>query len=715
LFIVIFKNYIYIKVFIYCGGEMFIKGGVLFKYNMFLDGLVKRLWGSTWGKVATVATASVATVATTVAITTAVVRNEVNEVEAPKPRPAAVQKPPLQERTYRLILPFKEPETVDEKFVFEHNGVVKYMNWVRFKNHLKLASAIANASLGDVTSLSDFLSLGKKGIGLAPYVPLEDVVACQMSQPSYQGTRVPAKPVLYQEDGKGNRILLEDTSITGLVLREELPAVKKDDALSVAINKRGENLTTLESVLKSKQAFDFSDNGFVSVELTDAGFERYMEGTEGDILLGFNPRKGEFLLKVSDKGMHIAMIAPEKVRKMEFKGDESAISKAFGVYRGKPIDSIDVAIHKLDELEEDVWVIPGAAYVLNTRDSKGYVVFVVESIDPVKKAIQIRSKYFSGKRVEVDRIGKIKGIVDINGEGRIPERRPDFQVVSVRKLTTDMRTRDESSVDSQPDVSPDGKYIAFTSRNRDRNPKTSDQYIYIANSGGANMRRLTSGNKGENFPRWSPNGKRIAFSLAEKRYGHFLYVVGADGQNRRKLTTESSSSAIRPTWSPDGKRIAFSAKFDGASFIYIINAGGTGLTKLAKGEYPRWSPNGGYIAYTSYRAGGDDIWRMHSDGTNQEQLTKHRAVDADSDWSPDGRHIAFISNRSGRGEVWVMGSDGTNPKKLTDSDRGCRFPTWFPDGKRIAYSVISRRVIHGPFTNRVGVGEINVLSLSYKP
>jgi hypothetical protein len=134
------------------------------------------------------------------------------------------------QQDYKVILPFKEPQTITEKFVFENNGTITYMNWIRAKNSWKLVRALKNVidSPGPLgfKRLYDIL---KKESELTQYVPLEDIAKYNSSKPSFEGTRDPtrplAKPIFYQKDKLGNLIKIKTTSFKGIILKEENSAI----------------------------------------------------------------------------------------------------------------------------------------------------------------------------------------------------------------------------------------------------------------------------------------------------------------------------------------------------------------------------------------------------------------------------------------------------------------------------------------------------------
>jgi dipeptidyl aminopeptidase/acylaminoacyl peptidase len=148
---------------------------------------------------------------------------------------------------------------------------------------------------------------------------------------------------------------------------------------------------------------------------------------------------------------------------------------------------------------------------------------------------------------------------------------------------------------------------------------------------------------------------------------------------------------VDPAWSPDGLHIAFASNRGGNYDIYVMNANGTGVTRVTSepraDRYPAWSPSG-MLAYRGYAnpTGGSQIFVARPDGSGATALPKTFGGDQPS-WAPDGRRIAFTNTSASPGPVIQITDVVTHATSAITGGAGAsdRFPSWAPDGSGIAF------------------------------
>jgi len=167
-------------------------------------------------------------------------------------------------------------------------------------------------------------------------------------------------------------------------------------------------------------------------------------------------------------------------------------------------------------------------------------------------------------------------------------------------------------------------------------------------------------------------GEIIVASSRANPPGKFqLYAIERSNLAQLTKLTPDTTSASDPAFSPDGSRIAFVSQRDGNAEIYIMNADGTGSTRVTNDPLPdgrpSFTPDGQALLFHSARNGGkQQIWAVNVDGSGVTQLTRD-SVNSSPTISPDGLTIAYVSTRNKDTDIWLMARDGSNQRQFTRS------------------------------------------------
>ncbi len=225
-------------------------------------------------------------------------------------------------------------------------------------------------------------------------------------------------------------------------------------------------------------------------------------------------------------------------------------------------------------------------------------------------------------------------------------------------------------------------------------------------------RPFTTGEKADADPRWSPDGRQLAFTSDRADKSSQLYVMPVAGGEPRKLTglKEDVTQAV---WSPDGTRIAFVARVRDAAYEEEDDKKRR-PRRLTRLQYKLDS-----VGWTADRT--QHLFVVPADGSAEPvQLTDGDFEDHSPAWSPDGRTIAFVSARHEDWDLemvtdaYLVDAAGGEPRRLTQGGGSIGSVSWSPDGTRLA-AQRSQGVFDDPrHTNialvDVGSGEISLLT-----
>ncbi|MHC4959370.1 MAG: S41 family peptidase [Planctomycetota bacterium] len=199
-------------------------------------------------------------------------------------------------------------------------------------------------------------------------------------------------------------------------------------------------------------------------------------------------------------------------------------------------------------------------------------------------------------------------------------------------------------------------------------------------SSGIENRTITSGGEHVHV---SMDGRNAAFSLR----GDIWVMPAAGGKGRRVI--DGPSKEEWPRWSPDGTKLAFQSNRTGNTDIFIHDLRTKRTRQLTKNRandfFFNWSPDGRTIVFCSERSGNRDIWTIDVESGSTKQLTRHPGGDDDPSFSPDGKQIAFDSARGGSPAIYVMGVDGKNVRRISQGAGFYQVPSFSPDGKMLVY------------------------------
>lgn len=287
-----------------------------------------------------------------------------------------------------------------------------------------------------------------------------------------------------------------------------------------------------------------------------------------------------------------------------------------------------------------------------------------------------------------------------------------------------------------PRISPDGAWVAYTVSTLDRKEDASDTDIYMVSTSGGTSVKLTASKKPENSPRWSLDGRYLAFLSSRDGKKAQVYLLDRRGGEAQAITDyKTGASAI--AWSPDSRKLALLVpdpdpndtggsdsdkkprphvitrlqfKRDGDGYldaikrhIHVFDIASKSDLQVTADNWddgaPVWSPDGKLIAFSANRTDNpdandnSDIFVVEpSKGAAVRKLTTYEGADSSPVFSPDGASIAYLQGGDPK-DIWygtnnlaIVPVAGGTPKILTPGiDRSLRSPQFNPNGEGVSF------------------------------
>ena len=309
---------------------------------------------------------------------------------------------------------------------------------------------------------------------------------------------------------------------------------------------------------------------------------------------------------------------------------------------------------------------------------------------------------------------------------------------------------------SSPEISPEGSWVAYSVSTSDSVKDRSDSDLWMTSWDGRRSLRLTTSKGGEGTPRWSPDGRYLAFlsSREDERDVDQVWLLDRSGGEAQRVT-DLPGGVSDYAWSPDSKRLAliasdpdttaaaksdttkpktaspividrFQFKEDETGYLdrrrdhlYLFELATRKAQILTPGNYyekaPSWSPDGRSIAFSSKRRPDfdrTDNWDLYvvdaTPGARPRQVTTFEGPDMNPDWggrsvtwSPDGKYLAYVQGGplkliyyAGQKLAVVPASGGPARIVTPALDRNVLSPRWSADGKSLLFLLEDDRVTH---------------------
>jgi dipeptidyl aminopeptidase/acylaminoacyl peptidase len=247
----------------------------------------------------------------------------------------------------------------------------------------------------------------------------------------------------------------------------------------------------------------------------------------------------------------------------------------------------------------------------------------------------------------------------------------------------------EQPVLADPQLSPDGKQVAFVIERADWKANRRIGHIFRINTDGTGQVQLTFGERGESSPRWSPDGRAIAFlARRDTDSANQIYLLQTEGGEARRITNHGTAvSSV--TWAPDGKSLYFLA---------------SDAKSAEERERDRLQDDVYAFEETNFKH--RHLWAADLDGKTR-RITEGAWSVASYELSADGRRIAMhrtpgpLLGFNERGDVWVMDAGGENAKQLTSNAVSESNASLSPDGGTVLFTAAANERFENYYNDKL--------------
>ncbi|SFR51113.1 Tol-Pal system beta propeller repeat protein TolB [Thiomicrospira sp. ALE5] len=222
----------------------------------------------------------------------------------------------------------------------------------------------------------------------------------------------------------------------------------------------------------------------------------------------------------------------------------------------------------------------------------------------------------------------------------------------------------------------------------------------VSDSDGHNPRTVLRSRMPIMSPRWSPDGRQIAYVSFEA--GRSIIVLQSLDGRSREVIAEFTGINSTPVWSPDGRQLAMTLSKDGSANLYVMNMANRQLRQLtnhpAIDTEPSWSPDGAALYFNSDRRGQPQIFKLDLATNVITRVSFEGRYNASPMVSPNGRHLAMVHANNGF-NIGIMDLTNGDFRQVTRTSLA-ESPSFAPNSDMLVYA-----------TNNRGRGELAVISV----